>query len=364
MRSFAGFCLLFLAACSGGGRRGQSAEPAPGELSSRPISSSFALVGGTVVGQGRADVTIRDGRVAAVGASAGDAELVDVSGRFLVPAFIDAHVHLSYYPVARELVARGVVAAVDLAAPLDAFSLDVQPLTLLASGPMITAVAGYPTRSWGSEGYGLEVANAAEAEAAVDELFRAGAALIKTPFTEEPTLADDVVQALVARAHQHDLKVIAHALSASDARRAAAAGVDVLGHTPVEALDAATLDAFADKAVVSTLAAFGGGAAAVENVRALRQAGATVLYGTDLGNTRDAGIQASELALLELAGLDGAAILEAGTRAPARYFGLPELGEIAPGKRAALLVLAEDPLQTPTTLAHPVQVYVDGKLQP
>jgi imidazolonepropionase-like amidohydrolase len=288
---------------------------------------------------------------------------VDVTGRFLAPSFIDAHVHLTYYPVAEQLLQNGVIAAVDLAAPLDAFSADVQPLTLLASGPMITAIDGYPTQSWGSDGYGLPVASVTEAESAVDALARDGAALIKTPFTGEPTLDDETVAAVVARAHVRRLKVFAHALGAADAERAGAAGVDVLAHTPVEPLSAETLAAFSSRVVISTLGAFGGSSTAVGNLRALREAGATVLYGTDLGNSRDAGIQRAELELLVQAGLDGAAILEAGTAAPAAYLGLEELGAIAPGKRAALLVLARDPLEDPTALAEPLQVYVDGKPQ-
>ncbi|RYZ09111.1 MAG: hypothetical protein EOO73_04925 [Myxococcales bacterium] len=326
-------------------------------------SGHFALVGGTVLGWGAADVTIRDGKVEAVGVAAGGVERVDVSGRFLAPAFIDAHVHLTYYPVAEQLLKRGVVAALDLAAPLDAFSTNVQPLTLLASGPMITAVGGYPTQSWGRDGYGLPVADAAEAEAAVDSLVKDGAALIKTPFTADPTLGDDVVAALVARAHQHGLKVAGHALAARDAERAAAAGVDVLAHTPVEELSTSTVAAFSSRAVISTLSAFGGSAATIGNLRALHEAGATVLYGTDLGNSRDAGIQLPELQLLGQAGLSGAEILAAGTTTPAAFFGLDELGAIAPGKRAALLVLSRDPLQDPTVLAEPEQVYVDGTPQ-
>ena len=54
--------------------------------------------------------------------------------------------------------------------------------------------------------------------------------------------------------------------------------------------------------MISTLAAFGGSDAAIENLRQLRAAGVTVLYGTDLGNQRDAGPSADELALLRRAG--------------------------------------------------------------
>jgi imidazolonepropionase-like amidohydrolase len=77
--------------------------------------------------------------------------------------------------------------------------------------------------------------------------------------------------------------VVAHALSDAAARRAADAGVDVLGHTPVEPLAESTIQAWRGRTVISTLAAFGGTPAAVTNLRRLRDAGVTVLYGTDLG---------------------------------------------------------------------------------
>ena len=57
------------------------------------------LRGGTVVtaeGTFDADVAIRDGRIAAVGTTVPDdaAETVDVSGRLVMPGFIDAHTHM------------------------------------------------------------------------------------------------------------------------------------------------------------------------------------------------------------------------------------------------------------------------------
>ena len=324
---------------------------------SEPPSEPLTLVGGTVVGVGLNDVVI-EGKLIVAGKARGKS--IDVGGKYLVPAFIDSHVHLSYLPVGSELSQRGVAAAVDMAAPLSSFGDAPSPLTVLRAGPMITAVGGYPTRSWGIGGYGLEVATAADGRQAVDDLQRAGASFIKIPLTAAPSLELESASAIVQRAHELGLKVAAHALEETNAALAASAGVDLLAHTPAEALSAATVEAFEGRAVVSTLAAFGAGPAVVDNLARLRAGGVTVLYGTDLGNTRTAGIQPDEIALLASAGLSPQEIIDAGTSAPAAYWGLDDLGAIAPGKRACLLVLDADPLLDPAALSAPSAVYLDG----
>jgi cytosine/adenosine deaminase-related metal-dependent hydrolase len=98
------------------------------------------------------DEEIEAGQIAAMlpaGSSALCAEpnAVEVSGLWLCPAFIDSHVHLAYYPVGDSLLQKGVAAAVDLGAPLDALGQDTAPLRTRWAGPMITAVGGYPTQS-------------------------------------------------------------------------------------------------------------------------------------------------------------------------------------------------------------------------
>jgi len=324
---------------------------------------SFVLKGGNVFGVGKRNLRIDGGRVVAVGVSVADTDrIVDVTGRYIVPGFIDSHVHLAYDPVGDELLASGIVAVLDLAAPLATLSDGHGALRVLNAGPMITAPLGYPTTSWGSAGYGLEVTSPATAAAAVQTLFAAGAQVIKVPLTAAPTLDDPTVKAIVAAAHQHKLKVFTHALEEVNAARAAADGIDVLAHTPTEALSDATLDAWKTRTVISTLSAFGGGAAAVKNLQQLHQRGARVLYGTDLGNTRDTNIQAGEITLLLAAGFDGASIVNAGTSIPAEFLGLTDLGSLDVGKRASFLVLAGDPSVDPHTLSEPIAVYVDGAL--
>lgn len=326
-------------------------------------SAAFVLKGGDIFGIGKQNLLVDAGRVIGVGVAADAAErVVDVSGRFIVPGFIDSHVHLAYAPEGDELLASGIVAVLDLGAPLRAFGAKHSPLQVLSSGPMITAKGGYPTASWGADGYGLEVTTPAAGAAAVEQLFAAGAQAIKVPLTAPPTLSDATVKAVVSAAHAHGLKVFTHALEDKNAARAAADGIDVLAHTPTEALSNTTLDAWQGRTVITSLAAFGGGAVTTKNLHDLRARGARVLYGTDFGNTRDTRIQEQEISLLVLAGFDGASIVKAGTSTPAEFLGLSELGSLAVGKRASFLVLAADPSTDPHTLSAPVAVYVDGKL--
>jgi imidazolonepropionase-like amidohydrolase len=226
---------------------------------------------------------------------------------------------------------------------------------------MVTAVGGYPTRSWGSDGYGLECADVQSATHAVDTLHAAGAAVIKIPLNGGPELSEEALRAAVARAHQHGLKVVTHAMDDRSVRLAAAVGMDGLAHTPTSRLSDEAVAAWSGKAVISTLSAFGAGASAIDNLRRLKEAGAIVLYGTDLGNSRMPRIDPAELSLLAKAGLTGAEILTAGTSAPAAWWGLEPLGTLAQGRPASLLVLKADPTKDPATLANPAQVYIEGQ---
>lgn len=352
---------------SGAPTSGEPAESSGGSSSGGATAGSLLLDGGTVVGLGAADVRVEDGTITAMGELTpivGE-KVIDATGKWISAAFIDSHVHLLYLPEASEMAAGGVAAVVDLAAPTDIFTTSLAPLRLVAAGPMITAVQGYPTQSWGSGGYGRECVDAAAAVAAVKQLHALGAGVIKLPITDGPQLDDAALAAAAAQAHELGLMVVSHALSDDQARRAAVAGVDVLAHTPTEALSAKTVQAWSGRTVISTLRAFGGSTATLANLKALRAAGVTVLYGTDFGNTTTPGIDGGELMLLQAAGLTPQEIVTAGTSAPAsRWPGLgAPLGAVAVGKDASVLLLAADPLVDPLTLASPTMVLIRGVVQ-
>jgi imidazolonepropionase-like amidohydrolase len=247
--------------------------------------------GGSVVGIERGSIARRGAKRRAGGA--------------LLPGFVDAHVHLSFSS-GREVFAGGVTAVLDLGEPLAyAFAFDA-PVRFRAAGPLITAPGGYPTRSWGANGYGLEVASTADAREAVAMLADRGAALIKVAIEPDagPVLDAEVLRAVVAVAHAKRLKVAAHALGLAAVRGALDAGVDVLAHTPVEPLPDDLVRAAGSRSVIviSTVRAFGGRDSTRANLAALAAAGCPVVYGTDLGNNGiRPGIDTQEIEILETA---------------------------------------------------------------
>jgi len=347
MKTIAPLLALSLTACA--------ATPAS------PTAGRTVLTGARVNGVAT-DLWVEGGRFVAddgAGPAAGD-RVVALDGAWVLPAFIDSHVHLTFRPRAEALAAGGIAAGVDLAAPRASLGAESGPVRLLGSGPMITAPGGYPTQSWGSDGYGWVVASADEAVEAVHALADEGAGVIKVPLAHGPRLPDETLRAIVEAAHGRGLRVAAHAMGAEDARQAAEAGADLLAHTPAEPLPADVVALWSGRAVVSTLRAFGASSSAVANLGALHEAGCRVLYGTDYGNSAVDGIDPAEMALLEVAGLTPDEALAAATTAPAAYWGWGDLGSLQPGAAASFVVVDGDPRQDWAVLGAPRQVWIDG----
>lgn len=107
----------------------------------------------------------------------------------------------------------------------------------------------------------------------------------------------------------------------------------------------------------------------VESIRRAWQAGVTIVAGSDAGSARfpHDGALASEIAsYVELIGMSEAQALICATAEAARVIGLGEdLGTLAAGKRADLLVYAENPLEDIHVLSRPeslLAVVKDGTL--
>ena len=97
-------------------------------------------------------------------------------------------------------------------------------------------------------------------------------------------------------------------------------------------------------------------------LRALSDAGARILAGTDGGYLVPAGTSlVEELEELRAAGLTHYAALRAATRDAAEYLDMPTLGAIREGALADLILLDANPLESFDTLRHPVGVVVRGE---
>lgn len=217
----------------------------------------------------------------------------------ILPGFLDAHVHLALVDPG-ELAHGGIARVLDLggwpsAGPLAGSGAPDTGLEVAFAGQFLTAPGGYPgQQSWAPAGSVCEVSTAADAVAAVDAQRDSGASVIKVTLNSVagPVLPTDVVHALVARAHEHGLPVVAHAEGVGQALRAFSAGADVLAHTPFsERIVDELIDAMAGRMTwISTLDIHGWGepdddfVRASDNLRRFHACGGRVLYGTDLGN--------------------------------------------------------------------------------
>lgn len=310
---------------------------------------------------GRRDVLVDGERIVAVELpatmTAPGARVIE--GRFVLPGLVDAHVHVSFSDPGA-MVRGGVTAALDLGEPVEVAFAAHPPLRLRASGPLLTAPGGYPTTSWGANGYGLEVASDEDARSAVAMLAGRGAAMIKVAITAAPSLDADAVRGIVAAAHAAGLPVVAHALTLPDVRVALDGGVDALAHTPVDLLpnDVVAQIAARSMTIVSTVRAFGDAPSTRQNLAALAAAGCPVVYGTDLGNDGIMpGADAAELAILSGALGGDEAALRAATRDAAAFAGFPP-ARIRAGDSANIIVARD---RSFASIAAPELIWIDGK---
>lgn len=298
------------------------------------------------------------------------ADVVDCNGSVLLPGFIDAHLHLSGPESLDMLAGYGVTTALDMACwprlRLAALRRAGRGADFRSAGTPAIGPAGPHSRIPGMPDDAM-VLTPDRADGFVTTRITEGSDYLKIVLEAPGQGGPDrmTIDALIAAAHAHNIRVVAHAATSGAYRLAVDAGIDIITHVPIDRLlaadDVARMAAQGQVAVPTltmmeaTAAARGipdSFAVAVENVAALAGAGVPVLAGTD-ANTQ-AGVPAQvphgaslhhELKLLVRAGLTPAAALRAATSLPARYFGLADRGTIAPGLRADLVLLDEDPLR-------------------
>lgn len=344
-------------------------------------------------------VVVRDGLVRWVGGAAEtrgpDLDLGDV---WLVPGFVDSHVHLASWPDGgapkphqqtesmrlvqavsnvQRLLRAGVTTVRDLgtAGTVAGQVRDaVEDRTLI--GPRLVT-ANQPVTITGGHGcyYGIECDDETEIRRAVRQHVKQGSDWVKVmasggfsnayrfegkaPY--QPLFDAVEMRTLVTEAHRFGLPVAAHCQSASAIQVAFEAGVDTLEHCTFADIPHARLDedlvrAIADsgRPVVPTVnnywlaqgVPWAPKDIAVANLARLHELGVRLVAGTDMGlPTTTPERYADGLDVLAAADLAPREILAAATSAAAEAIGLGDVaGALRPGMSADLVALDGNPL--------------------
>lgn len=382
-------------------------------------------------------VVVEDGCITAAGkrahhqARAGDME-IECGDRTLLPGLIDAHVHffgVDTLHTERLFTEpepyRALRAARDAESLLDAGFTSVRCLgssigphlaravdERVVRGPRIVAAGQFICSTTGTwDDVQLPVAALADADlladgedscrAVVRRRIRTGAGVIKIglsagavsshfrswgdePTTQATTYALGEIEAVVAEAHRHGLKVSAHAIGDDAVRSAIAGSVDVIEHA--HGITAQTRDLLAEAGVtvVPTLThmylmsqvgrSHGIGpdlttiaerhlAAQLASFADLLAAGVTVAAGSDLIGPpwADMSLGATEPELMVRGGMSPADALRSSTAINAEVLGMAaEVGDLRPGMRADMIAVRGNPLTDIGALRQVDLVVKDG----
>ncbi|TMF10783.1 MAG: hypothetical protein E6I37_11615 [Chloroflexi bacterium] len=363
---------------------------------------------------------IENGRISQVSADdldPGNAEVLDGGGATIVPAFVDAHSHLTMpggshwiergsdppdrlREVARRNAVRlaqaGILWARDVGSPAGpdgrAVSLQVREEMAARIGAPYIRVAG----TWiATDGYlpmTVPVKDGDELRAAVLAQLDFGTDFVKIMLDPPdrsdrcPFTVDDVRKACEA-VHARGRKITAHATILDGARVGAQAGVDSIEHG-MELDDAIAATMCANNvALVSTLSVLASWATftrttrierftsdegkrrlqarregAFAAIKAARRAGVRIAAGSDFGGgSVRAGHLAWEVEQLVLAGLEPHEALAAVTFRGGELLGIDHAGRIRPGDPADLVLVHGDPLSEPRALWRVWAVFQGGE---
>lgn len=383
------------------------------------ILRNATVIDGTgSIPQGGTDVRVSDGFIAEVGRDLpvdGSSEL-DLTGQYLLPGLIDLHVHLCWdggsdpatvlrLQTEAEVVAQcvragfqnleyGVTAVRDVGSSYDAAIVTAQAVRdhwfvgprTYTSGRTITMTGGHDP-FWASF-----VDSPSEAVKATREQIYKGADLIKIAATGgvygravgesagQSELTYEEIAAITTEAHRFGLKVASHAVGTEGIANSVKAGVDTIEHGILA--DEETLLEMKRRGTVlvptlfiyETIAAGNAPDYATKKAAAITgrhvevfkralELGITIGVGSDAGSPcAPHGCLHDELASFVRLGVTNSEAIRMATSVNAQILGVPDIGTIAPGMRADMIVVGRDPTSDIANLRKVQQVLVDGRL--
>ena len=327
---------------------------------------------------------------------------VDLAGKTVMPAIIDAHVHLSTNraDLVTDLERRayyGVAAAMSLGQDPGELPFQIRAELIPNAARFYTAGRGITMPEPGRTDIPYWIQTADEGRKAVQELAAKKVDIIKIWVDDRngkyPKLGPALYGPIIEEAHRRGQRVIAHIFNLDDAKGLMKAGIDAFAHGVRDKdVDDELLGMFkqrpnvivvpnlADRGVKVDMSWLSGSmppgqlqklqAAVVESAEAqqtfalqarnlarMNKAGIRIAMGTDGNTPYGPHIEAADMVA---AGMTPAQVLVASTKTAAALIGIKDAGTIETGKSADFLVLDANPLDDITNTRKISSVYLRG----
>lgn len=397
-----GLAVLLFGACAG-----SMPQPVPDTSDAIAFNGARVIIGdGTVIESGT--IVVENDRLVAVGEMdtvdiPAGASQVDLSGRTVMPAIVDTHVHLrttTRDELVEDLQRKayyGVAAVMSLGRGTGDLPFQMRNEVVTNAALYRTVGRGITAPEPGRTEVPYWISTTQEARAAVQELAPQSLELIKIWVDDRngqfDKLSPDLYEAVIDEAHQRNLRVTAHVYSLEDAKGLLRSGLDAFAHgirdTDVddevvrlfrERPDVVLAANLPSPGVASDLSWLSGTippdqleqiqARFVENPGAqerfgiqarnlarLHAEGVTIALGTDGG---DGWSPHTEMEDMVRAGMPPADVLVAATRNSAALLELDDLGTLEAGKSADFIVLEANPIEDITNTRQILDVYLRG----